>query len=262
MFSVQQKRDISEAVQKILRDTNHPELPKSEIQFTLYVLGAESWSWAVIHNNGAIKNPGAKSKIDVENGAHFIIKSNGQKIGVLMFAINDGEEFTANTNLWERPAPLNSERSPRSSRTSMLPTKRKNQRFVSEAYLNFIREQPCVVCGSKDSQPHHTISQGRADGSDALAIPLCQLHHLKSPRECNKAVEKITGLTIKEHCHVLWIRFGTQARQLIIGIHLTQDECEDILIIHGLGSRTGSARSKRRKLNEGLRVPDYKGTPE
>ena len=57
MFSVRQKREISEAVQKILRDTNHPELPDDEIQFKLFVLGAASWSWADIRNNGAIKNP-------------------------------------------------------------------------------------------------------------------------------------------------------------------------------------------------------------
>ncbi len=58
MFSVQQKRDISEAVQKILRATNHPELPATEIQFLLHVDGAENWSWADIRNNGAILNPG------------------------------------------------------------------------------------------------------------------------------------------------------------------------------------------------------------
>lgn len=58
MFSVQQKRDIADAVQKILRDTNHPELPAEEIEFTLNVHGAKSWSWAVIQNNGAVTNPG------------------------------------------------------------------------------------------------------------------------------------------------------------------------------------------------------------
>ena len=57
MFSAQQKRDISEAVQKIIRDTNHPELPESEIQFNLRVNGAENWSWADIRNNGTVKNP-------------------------------------------------------------------------------------------------------------------------------------------------------------------------------------------------------------
>ena len=58
MFSVLQKREISEAVQKILRDTCHPELPDAEIEFQLHVQGVEGWSWAVIQNNGAVPNPG------------------------------------------------------------------------------------------------------------------------------------------------------------------------------------------------------------
>lgn len=58
MFSVAQKRAISEAVQNVLRNTEHPELPKGEISFVLHVAGAESWSWATIRNNGAVTNPG------------------------------------------------------------------------------------------------------------------------------------------------------------------------------------------------------------
>lgn len=58
MFSVNQKRKISEEIQKILRDTGHPELPESEIQFEIRIAGAESWSWACIKNNGAVTNPG------------------------------------------------------------------------------------------------------------------------------------------------------------------------------------------------------------
>ena len=57
MFSVREKRQIADAVQKILRDTNHPELPKGEIEFLLHVSGAQSWSWAVIRNNEAVENP-------------------------------------------------------------------------------------------------------------------------------------------------------------------------------------------------------------
>lgn len=57
MFSVRQKRQIAEAVQRILRDTNHPELPEGEINFNLHVDGAESWSWADITNNGRVSNP-------------------------------------------------------------------------------------------------------------------------------------------------------------------------------------------------------------
>ena len=58
MFSVRQKREIAEAVQRILRETQHPELPKGEIQFSLHVDGAQAWSWADIRNNGAVLAPG------------------------------------------------------------------------------------------------------------------------------------------------------------------------------------------------------------
>ena len=57
MFSIAQKREISDKIQKILRETNHPELPSGQITFSLHVEGAEDWSWADIKNNGAVKNP-------------------------------------------------------------------------------------------------------------------------------------------------------------------------------------------------------------
>ena len=57
MFSVQQKRDISDAIQKILRDTDHPELPEHEIRFEIHIEGAKQWSWADIRNNEAVRNP-------------------------------------------------------------------------------------------------------------------------------------------------------------------------------------------------------------
>ena len=55
MFSVKQKRHIADAVQRILRATNHPELPTGEIQFSLHVQGAQPWSWANIKNNEAVQ---------------------------------------------------------------------------------------------------------------------------------------------------------------------------------------------------------------
>lgn len=57
MFSVRQKREISDAVQKVLKDTKHPELPEGEISFLLHVEGADpTWSWADIRNNGSVVN--------------------------------------------------------------------------------------------------------------------------------------------------------------------------------------------------------------
>jgi len=57
MFSVRQKREIADKVQKILRETNHPELPEGEIQFRLIVAGGTSMSWADIRNNRVVPNP-------------------------------------------------------------------------------------------------------------------------------------------------------------------------------------------------------------
>ena len=57
MFSVLQKRRIADEVQRVLRDTNHPELPDGEINFHLHVLGAGAMSWADIRNNGSVTNP-------------------------------------------------------------------------------------------------------------------------------------------------------------------------------------------------------------
>lgn len=56
MFSPQQKREIADKIQKVLRETNHPELPSGEIQFVIHVWGAEDWSWADIRNNGAVSD--------------------------------------------------------------------------------------------------------------------------------------------------------------------------------------------------------------
>jgi len=69
MFSVRQKREIADAVQKILRDTGHPELPEGEIRFRLHVDGAENWSWADIENNGAVPNPGVNGWNEMQDKA-------------------------------------------------------------------------------------------------------------------------------------------------------------------------------------------------
>ena len=67
MFSVKQKRQIANAVQQILRETNHPESPAGEISFHLHVDGAEKWSWADIKNNGAVTNPGVNPWNEVQD---------------------------------------------------------------------------------------------------------------------------------------------------------------------------------------------------
>ena len=61
MFSVRQKREISDKIQKILRETNHPELPTGEIKFAIHIEGATQMSWALIENNGAVITPSVNS---------------------------------------------------------------------------------------------------------------------------------------------------------------------------------------------------------
>lgn len=51
MFSVAQKRHISEAVEKALLELHHPEMPTQKPSFKLHVDGKESWSWAEIQPN-------------------------------------------------------------------------------------------------------------------------------------------------------------------------------------------------------------------
>lgn len=59
MFSVRQKREIAEKIQHILKEMNHPELPKiGEVYFRIDIRGTESWSYAIIDNNASVLNPG------------------------------------------------------------------------------------------------------------------------------------------------------------------------------------------------------------
>ena len=51
MISAELKNKISEYIQQLLVETNHPELPAGDIQFLLHVDGAGAGSWANIRNN-------------------------------------------------------------------------------------------------------------------------------------------------------------------------------------------------------------------
>lgn len=51
MFSMNQKQQIADAVEKLLLSFNHPEMPKINPKFELSVKGKESWSWAEIKPN-------------------------------------------------------------------------------------------------------------------------------------------------------------------------------------------------------------------
>ena len=53
MYTTEQKRDIAEKVQRLLKDTENPNLPREgEIQFFLLVIGR--YGFTEIRNNGVI----------------------------------------------------------------------------------------------------------------------------------------------------------------------------------------------------------------
>lgn len=51
MFSMNQKKTISEAVEKVILSFKHPEMPTEKPEFHLHIKGKESWSWADIEPN-------------------------------------------------------------------------------------------------------------------------------------------------------------------------------------------------------------------
>lgn len=81
MFSVEEKRKIAKAVEKVLLEIKHPEMPKDKLKFKLHVDGKESWSFADIEPNWVYENkePGInpwneQSKEQIKEGSKIINK--------------------------------------------------------------------------------------------------------------------------------------------------------------------------------------------
>jgi hypothetical protein len=55
------------------------------------------------------------------------------------------------------------------------------RRYRNREHLRYVAQQACLVCGRKQSDPHHLrYLQPRAPGrkvSDEFAVPLCRSHH-------------------------------------------------------------------------------------
>ena len=55
------------------------------------------------------------------------------------------------------------------------------RRYRSREHLRYVAQQACLICGRKQSDPHHLrYLQPRALGrraSDEFAVPLCRSHH-------------------------------------------------------------------------------------
>lgn len=59
---------------------------------------------------------------------------------------------------------------------------KKDPRYRNRAYLNWVKKQPCVMCGQQADDPHHIIGIGYLGGAgtkapDQYVMPVCRIHH-------------------------------------------------------------------------------------
>lgn len=72
----------------------------------------------------------------------------------------------------------------------------------SEAYLSFIRQQPCLVCHRTPSEAAHTDKAGVSlKGSDYYCVPLCYTHHADYHRLGAQTFENEQGLDLRERVY-------------------------------------------------------------
>ena len=72
MFSQDEKKKIAKAIESVLLEINHPEMPKEKPKFLLHVDGMESWSWADIEPNWKYETERPKTTIWNENAREFL----------------------------------------------------------------------------------------------------------------------------------------------------------------------------------------------
>ena len=58
MFSIRQKQILARVIEETILGFEHPEMPKERPNFTLHVLGKESWSFADINPNWYFEKTG------------------------------------------------------------------------------------------------------------------------------------------------------------------------------------------------------------
>lgn len=62
-----------------------------------------------------------------------------------------------------------------------LMLKPKLKRWINDKYLQWVKSQPCCVCGATADDAHHIIGYGQGGigtkSHDLFTIPLCRVHH-------------------------------------------------------------------------------------
>src|SRR5204863_5929853 len=83
------------------------------------------------------------------------------------------------------------------------------RRYRNREHLRYVAQQACLICGRKQSDPHHLrYLQPRALGrkaSDEFAVPLCRSHHRAVHRASNEqAWWKAAGIDPVKVARHLW----------------------------------------------------------
>jgi hypothetical protein len=83
------------------------------------------------------------------------------------------------------------------------------RRYRNREHLRYVAQQACLICGRKQSDPHHLrYLQPRALGrkvSDEFAVPLCRTHHRAVHRACDEqAWWKAAGVDPVNVARQLW----------------------------------------------------------
>jgi hypothetical protein len=83
------------------------------------------------------------------------------------------------------------------------------RRYRNREHLRYVAQQACLICGRKQSDPHHLrYLQPRALGrkaSDEFAVPLCRSHHRAVHRAANEqAWWKAAGVDPVKVARQLW----------------------------------------------------------
>jgi hypothetical protein len=58
----------------------------------------------------------------------------------------------------------------------------KRKAYRNRKYLDWVKQQPCAVCGAPADDPHHLIGVGGMGGMgmkapDSMVMPMCRQHH-------------------------------------------------------------------------------------
>jgi len=84
----------------------------------------------------------------------------------------------------------------------------KNKRLVNKHYLEFIRQQPCLIIGSVPSVAHHirmNLSGGMGlKPSDYMAVPLHPHEHRSLHQYGEKRFWTSIDFTIKKLTMIVW----------------------------------------------------------